>query len=98
MARQQAQASTQEQVEQQIRAEEYEKQLRMILAQILTPEARSRLGNVRVARPDYARQVELILVQLHQARRLPTPVTDADLKQILSKISEATHRDWNIKK
>jgi programmed cell death protein 5 len=54
-----------------------------LLRAILSPEARSRLNNLKIVRPDFAEQLELQLIQLAQDRRLPLPLSDDQLKQIL---------------
>jgi programmed cell death protein 5 len=64
-----------------------ELQRRALLMEILTPEARQRLANVKLARPEYAIQIENLLIQLAQRGQVKQRITDAQLKQILSKIS-----------
>jgi programmed cell death protein 5 len=77
--------------EQQRQAElrrQYEIQKRLVLQQILTPEARSRLGTIRTARPEFAEQIELQLIQLAQAGRITSKITDAQLREILSRLQK----------
>ncbi len=62
-------------------------QRRSILMEILTPDARSRLTNVKLARPEYAEQVENLLIQLAQSGQLKQKITDIQLKEILRKLS-----------
>lgn len=94
MARQ-GQQHVQEQFQQQIREEEIERQIKHIMTQILDSEARQRISNLRLAKPDFARQIEVLLIQLHQAGRLPKRLSDPELKKILSEIS-AKKRDTKI--
>ena len=63
-------------------------QRRSILMEVLTPEARSRLANIKIAKPEYAAQIENLLIQLAQSGQLKQKISDAQLKQILGKISE----------
>ncbi|HDZ36109.1 MAG TPA: DNA-binding protein [Thermococcus sp.] len=76
---------------------ELEAQLDAMMRRILTPEARERLGRVKLVRPELARQVELILVQLYQAGQIREPLDDAKLKKILAQIEARTRRDFRIK-
>lgn len=55
-----------------------------LLRSILSPEARSRLQNLKIVRPDFCEQIELQLIQLAQAQRLPIPLSDEQLRQILT--------------
>ncbi|MCS7368619.1 MAG: DNA-binding protein [archaeon GBS-70-058] len=56
------------------------------LRRILTPEARSRLANLKMVRPEIVEQIELQLIQLAQSGRLHIPITDEQLKEILSRV------------
>lgn len=76
---------------------ELEAQCDAMMRRILTPEARERLGRVKLVRPELARQVELILVQLYQAGQIREPLDDAKLKKILAQIEARTRRDFRIK-
>ncbi len=64
------------------------KRLKKIASQILTDEARSRLGNIRVANPDMASTIELRLVQLHKMGSINGKITDDQLKNMLKKLQE----------
>ncbi len=68
--------------------EEMLAQVRAVLSKILTKEARSRLGNLRAAKPEFATQIELQLFQLYQQGRIPNKITDQDLKEILKQIQK----------
>jgi len=75
------------------RAEEEQRQLeearrQEVLRRILTPKARERLTNLRMVRPELVEQLEAQLIQLAQMGRLPVPVTDDVLKEILSRIMQ----------
>ncbi len=76
---------------------ELEAQLNAIMRKILTPEARERLGRVKLVKPELARQVELILAQLYQAGQIREPIDDAKLKKILAQIDARTRRDFKIR-
>jgi programmed cell death protein 5 len=56
------------------------------LRRILTPEARERLGRIRLAKPDIAASVEQQLLQLAASGRLQRQVDDATLRALLERI------------
>ncbi len=82
--------ASQEQYEERKKASDTERAKRqMLLRQILSPEARDRLSNVRLVRPDLAEDVENQLIQLAQMGRLNRIVKDEDVKDILEKLTSA---------
>ena len=94
---QQMQQQLQQQAQQQFQEDEISSQIKLIINKILTPEARERLGNIRTVRPSYARQIEILLIQLYQAGKLPSQLTDEGLKEILSRI-KGSMRERRIEK
>lgn len=74
---------------------EFEAQKKQIIMQILTPEARSRLANLRLTRQDFVEQIELQLIQLAQMGRVKTKITDEQLKELLKKVT-GKKREINI--
>jgi programmed cell death protein 5 len=60
-----------------------EEQKQELLKQILSPEARQRLTNIKMIKPEFTEQLELQLIQLAQMGKIPIPMSDAQLKQIL---------------
>ncbi len=58
-----------------------------ILRRILTPEARERLGRIRLAKPDVAASVEQQLIALAASGRLQRQVDDATLRALLERIA-----------
>ena len=93
----QMQQQTNEVMQQQVQEQQINTQIKQIINKILTPEARQRLGNIRTAKPDFARNVEIFLIQLYQAGRLPKQVNDQTFKEILLKLKEGK-RDTVISK
>ena len=76
-------------VEEQRQAEarrQFEAQKQAALKQILTPEARQRLTNIRMVKPEFADQIELQLIQLAQSGRISVPITDDQLKEALVRL------------
>ena len=60
-----------------------EAQKQALLKQILTTESRQRLTNLRMIKPEFTEQIELQLIQLAQMGKIPIPLGDKQLKQIL---------------
>jgi programmed cell death protein 5 len=74
------------QVEEARRREAIEAAKQEALRRILTPEARSRLANLKMVKPEIVEQIELQLIQLAQSGRIQVPITDEQLKEILSRL------------
>ncbi|MCL7388142.1 MAG: DNA-binding protein [Thaumarchaeota archaeon] len=53
---------------------------------ILTPEARQRLANLKLVRPELVTAVEELLIRLVNEGRVRTPITDDDVKAILERV------------
>jgi len=60
-----------------------------LMRQILTPEARERLANLRMTRPDLVEHVENQLVMLVQSGRVTDKIDDYTLRQLLRRIMPA---------
>ncbi len=58
-----------------------------ILRRILTPEARERLGRIRLAKPDVVASVEQQLIALAASGRIQRAVDDATLRALLERIA-----------
>ncbi len=61
-------------------------QRQTILRQILTPEARERLGRIELAYPELADSIENQLIALAQSGRVQRAIDDSTLKQILERV------------
>lgn len=81
-SQQAAQAESQEHMRQELEA-----QKRQAMMQILTPEARSRLANIRLTKPEFVDQIELQLIQLAQMGRIKSQISDDELKVLLTKLA-----------
>jgi len=77
--------------------QQLETQKQALLRNILTPEARQRLTNLKMVKPEFTSQLELQLIQLAQQGKLPIPLTDKQLKQILIQI-QARKREPKIRR
>ncbi len=70
-----------------------------LMRKILTPEARQRLQNVKLVKPDFAANIEMQLIQLAQSRKVSLPINDELLKKLLTQIqSQQTKRDISIRR
>lgn len=81
------QQALEEQRREQLKSE-MDAQKTAILSQILTNEARQRLSNVKMVRPELAEAIEMQLIQLAQSGRLNSKITDEQLKKTLKQISQ----------
>ena len=86
-AQNQVQQQAMEQAQQQEAQAKFEAQKKQILGQIMTPEARQRLANLKLTKPEMVNQIELQLIQSAQAGSLRGKVTDDQLKVLLRQIA-----------
>ena len=83
----QAQQQAMAQAQQQEAQAQFEAQKKQILAQIMTSEARNRLANLKLTKPELVNNIEIQLIQSAQAGSLRGKVTDEQLKVLLSQIA-----------
>ena len=88
IAEEQQQAQVQQQIEVQKQA---------LLRRILTPDARRRLTNLKMVKPEFTQQLELQLIQLAQQGKMSIPVTDEQLKDILVRL-QSGRREFKIRR
>ncbi|MEZ0345115.1 MAG: DNA-binding protein [Infirmifilum sp.] len=81
-------------VEAQRAAEEAKRQ--EILRKILTPEARARLANLKLVKPELVESLELQLIQLASTGSIRLPIDDEVLKQLLARLS-SSRRDIKVR-
>ena len=70
-------------------------QKEQILRQVLSPEARLRLNNVKMVKPELANAVENYLINLAAQGQAKGQITDDQLKQILAS-AQQPKRDFKI--
>jgi len=83
LAEMQARAPEEEQAD---KVRQVEAQKQAILRKILTQEARQRLANIKMVKPEFAEQIELQLIQLAQTGRVKIPLDDSQLKEVLKRL------------
>ena len=86
-AQNQAQQQAMAQAQQQEAQAQFEAQKKQILAQIMTSEARNRLANLKLTKPELVNNIELQLIQSAQAGSLRGKVTDEQLLVLLRQIA-----------
>ena len=74
---------------------EQKTQKEMMLKQILSPDARLRLNNIRMVKPDLAGLVENYLLNLSGQGKITDQISDDQLKQILLS-TQQPKRDFKI--
>src|SRR5437764_14076622 len=77
--------------------QQVERQKQAIIRRILTPEARQRLTNIRMVKPEFAEELEMQLIQLAQSGRLRGQVSDEQLKKTLMQL-EGQKREIKIRR
>src|ERR1022692_795211 len=64
----------------------------------LTSEARQRLTNVRMVKPDVAQAIEEYIIQLVSSGRLKRTIDDEQLKEMLTSIQGTAKREFKIRR
>lgn len=86
---QELQVRAQQEAVAQEQSKQQDAQRAMVMRQILTPEARERLANLRMTRPDLVEHVENQLMMLVQSGRVTDKIDDYTLRQLLRRIMPA---------
>uniref|UniRef100_A0A8C4QJG5 Programmed cell death 5 n=1 Tax=Eptatretus burgeri TaxID=7764 RepID=A0A8C4QJG5_EPTBU len=68
-----------------------------ILSQVLDQNARARLSNLGMVKPDKVKAVENYLIQMARFGQLPGQVNEQDLIGILQKVSQDSEKKTTIK-
>jgi len=79
----------------QINEEEVNSQKENILKQILSSEARMRLNNIKMVKPELSNMLEQYLIGLASQGKVNSQISDTQLKQILLSIQQPK-RDFKI--
>lgn len=85
-------------LEEEARKAQLEAQKQAALRVILTPEARQRLTNIKLVRPELAEALEAQLIQAAQTGQIKLPISDHDLKRILLRLESNRRREIRIRR
>ena len=77
--------------------QQMEAQKQALLSKILSPEARQRLNNLKMVKAEFAEQIEMQLIEMAQTGKLPIPLSDVQLKQILVQL-QSRKRETKIRR
>ncbi len=78
-----------------VNEEEFNAQKENILKQILSSEARMRLNNIKMVKPELSNHVEQYLIGMASQGKMRSQINDDQLKQILLSIQQPK-RDFKI--
>ncbi len=78
------------------RAEERRRMRESALRVLLTSDARERLTNVKIVKPDVAEAVENYIIQLASSGKLKRALSDQQLKEILASFQQPK-KDFKIR-
>jgi programmed cell death protein 5 len=62
-----------------------------IMRMALTSEARQRLANIKIVKPQIAQTIEEYVIQMATSGKLKTVINDDQLKEILASLQEKKH-------
>ena len=77
--------------------QQMENQKQALLSKILAPEARQRLNNLKMVKQEFTESIEMQLIEMAQTGKLPIPLSDAQLKQILVQL-QTRKRETKIRR
>ena len=69
-----------------------------IIRMALTSEARQRLTNVRMVKPEIARTIEDYVIQLASTGRLKSVIDDDQLKTLLASMTDKQKKEFKIRR
>ncbi len=95
--KQQQEEALKEQVQEEAQLQQQINQLEILVKQYLTKDALTRYGNLKAAHPEKAVQLLVILGQAVQSGQLPRKIDDAQLKELLRRLTQEK-KDFKIKR
>lgn len=67
-----------------------------MLNQILSPEAREKIANIRLVKPAKAEQVENYVINAARSGQLSEKITEEQLKDLLRTVTEQTQKQTKV--
>ncbi|XP_067130708.1 programmed cell death protein 5 [Centruroides vittatus] len=83
-----------EEEERKIKEEEFRNH---VLTQVLTQEARARLSTIGIAKPEKAKMIENMLIQMARLGQIQGKLQESDLIPLLERVSEQTKKKTIVK-
>lgn len=68
-----------------------------ILSQVLDQSARARLNTISLAKPEKAKMIEGMLIQMAQSGQIQNKLGEDQLKGLLERVSERTQKTTTVK-
>eukprot|EP01025_Chloroclados_australasicus_P041074 TRINITY_DN4327_c1_g1_i1.p1 TRINITY_DN4327_c1_g1~~TRINITY_DN4327_c1_g1_i1.p1 ORF type:complete len:131 (+),score=27.11 TRINITY_DN4327_c1_g1_i1:148-540(+) len=73
-----------------------EEQRQAILAQVMQPEAKERLSRIGLVKPDKARRMEDMIINMAKVGRLAEKISEQQLIQMLEQVNEKTESSMKV--
>ena len=90
-------AESNENIDQQANSQQKQEAIReQMLKVLLTTEARERLANIKMVKPDVAKMIEDQIIQLASSGKINKSVTDEEIKSFLSSVQKP-QKDFKIR-
>lgn len=86
-----------QQQKQEAMRQKQEEMKHVILSQVLDQQARARLNTIALTKPEKARMVEGMLIQMAQGGQIQSKLGEEQLKGLLEKVSEKTQKVTTVK-
>ncbi len=80
------------------RKEDKEEQIKeIVVRQYLSPKARERLNNLKLVNPELVKQVRELIYNLAISGRIKSPLSDAEVKELLYRIQNRRKREYRFR-
>ncbi|MAM42178.1 MAG: DNA-binding protein [Thaumarchaeota archaeon] len=90
-------AESNENIDQQANSQQKQEAIReQMLKVLLTTEARERLANIKMVKPDVAKMIEDQIIQLASSGKINKSITDEEIKSFLSSVQKP-QKDFKIR-